>query len=90
MVNFIKKENFKPTDIILKDDASHLKKGFGKIETWYHDAIFENNYSMVSLVNILNIGKIGIVLTGLYVYKNSKPVHIIRKRYPLSNLTSDK
>ena len=86
MVKTIKNNIFNPTDIDLRDDASHLKNGFGEIETWYHDAIFDNNYSLVSLINVLNIGKLGIVLTGLFIYKDSEPIKIIRNKYSISKL----
>ena len=90
MVKHIKSDNFEPKDITIQDDACHLEEGFGRIETWYYDAIFDNNYSMVSLINVLHIGRLGIVLTGLFIYKDSKPVQIIRNRYPLSNFTGDR
>jgi len=89
-VKYIKPDNFKPTDITLKDDACHLKEGFGRIETWYYDAIFQNGYSIVSLINVLHIGRFGIVLTGLFLYKNNKSIRIIRNRYPLSNFKCNK
>ena len=91
-MEFIKLEDFKPKDINLSDDASHIQDGFGRIETWYYDAIFENNYSIVTLINIIKIGRFGRVLTGLFIYKNSKPIIIIRKRYPIKhlNIRSDK
>jgi len=89
-VKHIKSDNFEPKDITIQDDACHLKEGFGRIETWYYDAIFDNNYSMVSLINVLHIGRLGIVLTGLFIYKDSKPIQIIRNRYPLSYFTGDR
>jgi len=84
-VKKIKTHNFKPTDITTIDDACHLKREFGKIETWYHDAIFKNGYSLVNLINVLHIGRFGIILTGLFIYKDNKPIKIIRNRYSLSS-----
>jgi hypothetical protein len=89
MVKNIKSDDFKPIDITSQDDACHLKQGFGRIETWYYDAIFENNYSIVTIINIVHIGRFGLVLTGLFIYKDSKPIKIIRKRYPLSDFFGD-
>jgi len=40
---------------------------------------------MVSLINVLHIGRFGIVLTGFFLYKDYEPIKIIRNRYPLSN-----
>jgi hypothetical protein len=84
-VKQIRSNNFKPRDITLNDDACHLKEGLGRVETWYYDAIFKNNYSIVSLINIVHIGRFGLILTGLFIYKDTKPIHIIRNRYPLSD-----
>ena len=81
----IKSFDFKPIDIKLHDDACHLEEGFEGIETWYYDAIFEDNYSIVLLINIIHIGRFGLVFTGLFLYKDSKPIKIIRKRYRLSD-----
>ena len=88
-MNFIRIDNFRPMDIILKDDACHLKDGFGRVETWYYDAIFNNNYSLVSLINVAHIGRFGFVLTGLFIYKDSEPIKIIRKRYRLSDFNGN-
>jgi hypothetical protein len=40
------------------------------------------------LINIAHIGKIGVVLTGLFIYKESKPIKIIRKRYRLNEFNA--
>jgi len=85
VVGNIKSFDFKPIDIKLHDDACHLEEGFEGIETWYYDAIFEDNYSIVLLINIIHIGRFGLVFTGLFLYKDSKPIKIIRKRYRLSD-----
>jgi hypothetical protein len=82
-------DNFRPMDIILNDDACHLKDGFGRVETWYYDAIFDNNYSLVSLINVVHIGRFGFVLTGLFIYKDSEPIKIIRKRYRISEFKAN-
>jgi len=79
----IENMSFIPKRISLKDDALHKSKGVGQVETWYYEGIFKNNYSIVSLVNIFCFRKIGIVLTGLFIYKDNKLVKNIRNRASL-------
>ena len=74
---------FTPEQITFQDDARHKKGFFSHVETWYYDAVFENGYSIVSLVNVIHIGKIGTVLSGIFIYKDGELIEIIRKRYPL-------
>jgi hypothetical protein len=74
---------FHPKDIVFKDDARHRTGFFSHVETWYYDAIFENGYSIVSLVNVIHIGKIGSVLSGLFFYKDGNLLNSIRERFPL-------
>lgn len=64
----------------MKDDAVHKTKIFGNVETWYYDAIFDNNYSMVCIVNIVQFLKIGAILTGLFIYKDTELIKSIRNR----------
>ena len=80
---FNQKTGFKPTNISNKDDAIHLKDNFSHVETWYFDGYFKDNYSMVVLVNVLHINGLGLVLTGLFLYKDGKSVSTIRQRFPL-------
>ena len=77
------KIKFQPHDISRVDDAIHLKNNFSYIETWYFDGYFKDNYSTVVLINTLHIDGFGIVLTGLFIYKDTKPIKTIRKRFPL-------
>jgi hypothetical protein len=84
-VKKIKLFDFKPINITLRDDACHLKERFQGIETWYYDAKFNYDYNIVFLINIIHIGRFGFVFTGLFLYKESKPIKIIRKRYRLSD-----
>lgn len=65
-------EDFSPQDIVLKDDAMHRKRSFGRVETWYYDAVFNNNYSMAIVVNVVNIGYFSVVLSGLCIYEKAK------------------
>lgn len=74
---------FQPYDISNVDDASHLKDNFSNIETWYFDGYFNDKYSMVVLINVLHINGFGFVLTGLFIYKDTKPIITIRSRFPL-------
>jgi len=79
-VIIIEPQRFNPKSIILKDDAVHKTKIFGNVETWYYDAMFDNNYSMVCIVNIVQFLKIGVILTGLFIYKDTQLIKSIRNR----------
>ena len=78
----IRSKVFTPYDIVLRDDALHRKGNFGHVETWYYDALFDNNYSMVMLVNVFHMAKFGIVLTRLFIYKDKKLAGDLRGRIP--------
>jgi len=77
------KIRFQPHDISKVDDAVHLKNNFSYIETWYFDGYFKDKHSIVVLINTLHIDGFGIVLTGLFIYKDTKPIKTIRQRFPL-------
>ena len=77
---------FHPEDIAISDDAWQKKTNFYHIETWYFDGIFENSYSIVALVNVLTLGKSGIIQTGCYIYKDTNLVFIKRERPPYRKL----
>ena len=85
MVIYIKSSIFEPKTVELKDDAAHKTKIYGDVETWYFDAVFDNNYSVVCLINLIKFLKKGIILTGLYFYKENKLIKSIRKRTYLKN-----
>ena len=74
---------FEPEDIEFIDDARHRKGFFSHVETWYYDAVFENNYSIVSLVNVVHLGRLGTVLSGIFIYKDGELIKNIRQRIPL-------
>lgn len=59
---------FVPENITLEDDAFHVYPMH--VETWYYECFFNNDYSMVFIVTVLSNGKIGLALTGLYIYRN--------------------
>lgn len=84
MIN-IKSSNFIPKIVGFNDDAAHESKIYGGIETWYYDAIFDNNYSIVCLINLIQFLKQGIVLTGLFFYKDNRLIKSIRNRTFLKN-----
>jgi hypothetical protein len=67
-------------DITVQDGAFHKKKNFGHVETWYYDAMLDNNYSIVALVNVIHLGLLSRVLTGLFIYKDNKLIKSLRKK----------
>ena len=71
---------FVPTDLNLSDDAVHKTRGIGQVETWYYDAIFENGYSIVTLINYLRVLKIGVVISSLFIYKDGVLIKNIRNQ----------
>lgn len=70
---------FTPHDITLRDDAMHNIKGF-HIETFYFDAMFDNLYSIASTVNVITVGCFRLVLTGMFIYKDSKLIRSRREK----------
>ena len=81
-----KNSEFQPQDITLYDDAWQKKTNFFHIETWYFDAIFNQNYSLATLVNILTLGNYGIVQTGFFIYKDTNLIICKRERHPYKKL----
>lgn len=59
------------TNITLKDDAFHKTYNFFHIETWYFDAIFDNNYSMALCVTVIQRGSFAIAATALNLYEDT-------------------
>jgi hypothetical protein len=76
---------FVPHDSVVQDDALHKRGKFGRVETWYYDALFENNYSIVSLVNILHMSCFSIVITSMFIYRNTELVKCVRQRIPIKS-----
>jgi hypothetical protein len=89
-VIIIKTSGFNPESATLKDDAAHKSRIFGNVETWYYDAIFDNNYSVVCLVNAIQFLKTGLVLTGLFIYKDTKLIKNFRNRTSLKHFYGSK
>jgi hypothetical protein len=79
-VIIIDQQRFTPTPIRLQDDAVHVPRMFGNIETWYYDAIFDNNYSMACVVNVFHFLKTGVILSGLFLYKDAHLFKWVRTR----------
>jgi len=77
------KIEFHPINISKVDDAVHLKDNFSHVETWYFDGYFDNGFSIVVLINVMHINGFGFVLTGLFIYKDTKLLTAIRKKFPL-------
>ena len=86
----IKKLGFNPKSVVLKDDAAHEANVFGSVETWYYDAVFDNNYSIVCLVNAIQLFRTGLILTGLFIYKDAELIKSIRNRASLKKFRVSK
>lgn len=71
---------FIPQDTTLKDDALHKTRGIGHVETWYYDAMLNDGYSMVTLVNVIRTFKIGLVIASLFIYKDGSLMKSIKVR----------
>jgi len=78
---YIQGKMFTPDEIALKDDALHKKDRFTHIETWYYDAVFDNNYSIVCLINHFKIGRLGLILAGLFIYRDGVLIESERKKF---------
>jgi len=84
----IEPQRFNPTPILLQDDAAHKPRIFGNIETWYYDAIFDNNYSMACVVNVIHFLKTGLILSGVFIYKDTHLLKWVRIRTPMKHFHS--
>lgn len=58
-------------NITLKDDAFHKTYNRFHVETWYFDAIFDNNYSMAFWVTVVQKGNFAIASIALNIYENT-------------------
>lgn len=65
-------------DISLEDDSFHSELPL-HIETWYFEAIFESNESIVFMITFLSNGNDGIFMTGVHFYENGEIVYEKRK-----------
>jgi len=76
--------NFSFSDMVLEDDAFHSNLPF-HIETWYFEAIFNSNMSIVFMIT--SFGKY--LMVGIQLYENGFPIYDRRRIYTSFNL-SDK
>ena len=79
-VTMAKTQQFTPAPIRLQDDAAHAPRMLGNIETWYYDAVFDNHYSMACVVNVVHFLKTGLILSGLFIYKDTHLLKWVRTR----------
>ncbi len=75
-------------DITLQDDAFHADLPL-HIETWYFEAIFESNESMVFMITSLGSESKGILMIGVHFYENGKIVYEKRDMYTSFYLSSE-
>jgi len=75
------------SEITLEDDAFHETFNKFHAETWYFDAVFQNGYSMATIVTIAQKGNTGSVLTGLYIYKDTELIIRPRTFYDIDKVS---
>ena len=61
-------------DMELSDDAFHAALP-PHVETWYFEAVFENNESMVFMITTVSDGREGILMTGMHLYRHGALIH---------------
>ena len=70
--------NFHLCDMSLEDDAFHSDVRL-HIETWYFEAIFEDNESIVFMITSISNGSKGILMVGMHFYGDGKILYEGRK-----------
>ncbi|HHO57095.1 MAG TPA: hypothetical protein ENJ70_00920, partial [Thermoplasmatales archaeon] len=70
--------NYGIVEMSLEDDAFHSELPL-HIETWYFEALFQNNKSMVFMITVMKFRQQGIMMTGVHLYKNGKIIYEGRK-----------
>lgn len=75
-------------DITFEDNAFHKTDNIFHIETWYFDAVFTNNYSMAKIISVLQKRDVGVVLSGLYIYKDTELIYSSRTLHRLKQLSA--
>ena len=70
--------NFHLCDMSLEDDAFHSDVRL-HIETWYFEAIFEDNESIVFMITSISNGSKGILMVGMHFYRDGKILYEGRK-----------
>jgi len=74
-------------NITLQDDAFHKTYDFFHIETWYFDGVFDNNYSMVFVITVVQKGNRGFVLISFSLYQDSDLIVFSREMSLLRHLS---
>lgn len=77
---------FSPENITLADDAFHQSNRLFHIETWYFDATFSNNESLVIVTCLFKTKHTGLFLHGVYLYNQSKLIYQQRRITPLQSV----
>lgn len=67
-------------DMELSDDAFHAALP-PHIETWYFEAIFDHNESLVYMITTVSDGEHGILMTGVHLYCHGEILHETREMH---------
>ena len=84
--SLVKDSFFVPEEIQLSDDAFHQSNRVFHIETWYFDATFQDNTSIVIVTCLFQIKKTGFLLHGIYLYHNTEVSYVKRNITPLTHV----
>ncbi len=57
--------------LTVDDDAFHPSFPKPHMETWYYDAVFTQGYSMAVVVTVFPLGSSRLILTGMYLYRDT-------------------
>ncbi|MFO7678004.1 MAG: hypothetical protein R6V50_06470 [Thermoplasmatota archaeon] len=76
----INQNQFIPKDFAFHDDRLHEKNNAFHVETWYYDAIFDNNYSIVVLINVIHLGCLTRIIHSLFFYHKNILIKHIKKK----------
>jgi len=80
LLSFLLAGNYGIVEMSLEDDAFHSDLPF-HIETWYFEALFENNESMVFMITVMKHEMLSIMMTGVHLYKNGEIICEERKLF---------
>jgi hypothetical protein len=75
-------------DITLKDDAFHGRGNLPFIEWWYFDAKFENGYTMILGIQVIDLIVMDAVTTRLTIYNQGVVVIKSIEKHPLRELSA--
>ncbi len=88
LISLLLTGNYGIVEMSLEDDAFHSELPL-HIETWYFEALFENNESMVFMITVMK-ERWGILMTGIHLYRNGEIIHEERhvfSTFSISNKT---